>query len=198
MKKYEFYPVNTFIKKEENIVGEILQVIKDKKIEKFDEPTFAKIENEPFHNGIIEVKVLSKIMVDAPDFARGFLGVSFRINQDNRKFETIYIRPANSRSRDQLRRNHTTQYFSYPDFKFDRLRKESSGVYESYVDIGIEEWIDIKIIVKGIVAELYINNSKNPALIVNDLKHGDSVGAIGLWVEVGTEGYFKDLVITHK
>jgi hypothetical protein len=32
---------------------------------------------------------------------------------------------------------------------------------------------------------------------VNDLKLGDNVsGAIGLWVDIGTEGYFKDIKIT--
>jgi hypothetical protein len=36
-------------------------------------------------------------------------------------------------------------------------------------------------------------------LIVNDLKHGaDLSGAIGLWVEVGTEGYFADLKVYQK
>ena len=43
---------------------------------------------------------------------------------------------------------------------------------------------------------LFINDNKQPSLIVNDLKHGATTsGAIGLWVEVGTEGYFADLKI---
>ena len=44
-----------------------------------------------------------------------------------------------------------------------------------------------------------MNNSKQPSLIVNDLKHGaNGSGAIGFWVETGTEGYFKDLKITKQ
>ena len=36
----------------------------------------------------------------------------------------------------------------------------------------------------------------NSSLIVNDLKHGaDLSGAIGLWVETGTEAYFSDVRI---
>jgi hypothetical protein len=36
-------------------------------------------------------------------------------------------------------------------------------------------------------------------LIVNDLKHGaNAAGAIGLFVDIGTEGYFKDLVVIPK
>jgi hypothetical protein len=56
----------------------------------------------------------------------------------------------------------------------------------------------LRIIVKGIEAKLYINENTEPSLIVTDLKHGDTnLGSIGLWVEEGTEGYFKDLKITH-
>ena len=139
--------------------------------------------------------MLSKLLADAPDFARGFIGVAFRIDENNAKFECLYIRPTNGRAEVQLRRNAATQYFSYPDFKFDRLRKESPGEYESYADMGLDEWIDIKIKVQGEKAKLYLNGSKQPVLVVNDLKHGaGTAGAIGLWVDVGTEGYFTEVV----
>ncbi len=173
-----------------------IRITKDPAVKEFDEPTFAKLKNINFKNGTIEVKVLSRLLKDAPETARGFIGVAFRINESNTKFECMYIRPTNSRVEIQLRRNRATQYFSYPDYKFDRLRKESPGEYESYVDIGLNEWIDLKIEVKGAKAKLFVNGSKQPVLIVNDLKHGsDLSGAIGLWVEFGTEGYFADLKI---
>ena len=63
--------------------------------------------------------------------ARGFIGVAFRINEDISKFECIYVRPPNARVENQLRRNRSTQYFSFPGFKFDRLRKEALGEYEA-------------------------------------------------------------------
>jgi len=142
--------------------------------------------------------VLSRLLEDAPDFARGFIGIAFRIDESNSKFECIYIRPTNGRAEDQLRRNRSTQYFSYPDFKFDRLRSESSGIYESYADMGFNEWITIKIEVKNEKAKLYLYGQENPVLIVNDLKHGANVsGGIGLWVDVGTEGHFTDLSIEN-
>jgi len=57
----------------------------------------------------------------------------------------------------------------------------------------------MRIEVKGKQARLFLNDNKQPSLIVNDLKLGDNVsGAIGLWVDIGTEGYFKDLKITKK
>lgn len=176
----------------------VIRVVKDKQIEEVDEPTYAKLKDVLFSEGIIEVKVLSKLLDDAPDHARGFIGVAFRISEDDQAFEGMYIRPTNGRVMIQQRRNSSTQYFSYPDYKYDRLRKEAAGQYESYADMGLNEWIDMKVVVQGATAQLFLNQSVHPVLVVNDLKHGEHhLGAVGLWVDVGTEGFFKDLVITH-
>ena len=173
-----------------------IKITKDPSIKAVDEPTFAKLRDFIIKDGTIQISVLSRLLKDANPTARGFIGLAFRIKDDNSRFECFYLRPSNGRADDQLRRNHTLQYFSYPDFKFDRLGKEASGEYESYVDIGLDEWINLKIEIKGARARLFVNNSRQPVLIVNDLKHGeDSSGAIGLWVDEGTEGYFADLKI---
>ena len=183
----------------ERISGkDVLKLIKDSTVKEADEPTFAKLKGVDFRNGTIEVKVLSRLTKDAPEFARGFIGVAFRISDDNSKFESIYIRPTNGRADDQVRRNHSIQYFSFPDYKFDRLRKEAPEKYESYADMGLNEWIKMKIEVKGQQARLFLNDNKQPSLIVNDLKLGDISGAIGLWVETGTEGAFTDLKVSKE
>ena len=158
-----------------------------------------KIKGIDLKDGVIEVKVLSRLLKNAPDYARGFIGVAFRIDNQNSKFEGIYLRPTNGHSENQLMRNHSIQYFSYPDYKFDRLRKEAAGEYETYADIGLDEWITMRIEIKGNHAKLFLNDNKQPSLIVNDLKHGENVsGAIGLWVDIGTEGFFKDLKIRKE
>jgi hypothetical protein len=191
-------PVNTFVRIDQVAGKEVVRVTKDPKVQAVDEPTFAKLINSDFKNGVIEVTVLSNILDDAPDFARGFIGIAFRIDERNSRFEGIYIRPTNGRADDQLRRNRSTQYFSYPDFKFDRLRNESPGEYESYADMGLNEWIKIRIDVRNEKARLYLNDGKQPVLVVNDLKHGaDASGSIGLWVDIGTDGYFTDLRIVN-
>ncbi len=191
-------PVNTFVKIDQLEGKEVVRVTKDPKVHAVDEPTFAKLIGSDFKNGIIEVTVLSKLLENAPDFARGFIGIAFRIDESNSKFEGIYIRPTNGRADDQLRRNRSTQYFSYPDFKFDRLRTEFSGMYESYADMGLNEWIKLKIEVKGEKAKFYLNGNSQPVLVMNDLKHGaDGSGGIGLWVDVGTDGHFTDLQIEN-
>lgn len=184
----------------EKIKGkQAIKVVKDASVEKFDEPTFVRIKDIDFQNGTIEVKVLSRLLKDAPDFARGFIGIAFRINEDNTSYESIYIRPTNGRADDQVRRNHSIQYYAYPDYKFDRLREESPEKYESYSDMALNEWISLKIVVNGQQAKLYLDGHEQPSLIVNDLKLGeDASGAIGLWVDVGTEGYFRDLKVSHQ
>jgi hypothetical protein len=190
--------VNVTMSIEKLMDKKVLKVIKDSTIKEVDEPTFVKIKGVNFKNGTIEVKVLSRLLKDAPDFARGFIGIAFRINDSNTKFESIYIRPINARVDDQIRRNHSIQYYSYPDYKFDRLRKESPERYESYADMEMNKWITMTIKVKGAQAKLFLDHNTQPSLIVNDLKHGpDLSGGIGLWVETGTEGFFSDIKV-HK
>ena len=179
----------------EKLAGiQVVKVVKDSSVKESDQPTFTKLTGVDFKNGTIELKVLSRLLPNAPDYARGFIGIAFRIDNNNSKFESIYIRPTNGRADIQLRRNHSIQYFSFPDYSFERLRKEAPGVYESYADMGLNEWIKLKIIIKDRQAKLFINDNKQPSLIVNDLKHGsDLSGSIGFWVDIGTEGYFSDL-----
>lgn len=146
-----------------------------------------------FHNGAIEVEVAGKPRAGAPSDARGFVGVAFRVAADPARYECFYIRPTNGRADDQLRRNHATQYISMPEYEWSRLRREAPGQYESYVDLVPGEWTKIKIEVSDVKARLYVNNSPQPALVVNDLKHGDSEGAVALWIGMGTEAYFTYL-----
>ncbi|MEZ4901958.1 MAG: hypothetical protein R2822_09460 [Spirosomataceae bacterium] len=178
---------------------DVVKVEADTTIKGTDEATFVKVKGTDFKNGIIEIKVLSRLMKNAPLFARGFIGVSFRIGAKNEKFENFYIRPTNGRAEDQIRRNHSIQYFAFPDYRFDKLRKTEPEKYESYADMALNEWITMRIEVAEQKAKLFINNAQYPSLIVNDLKLGESnAGSIGLWVGNWTEGYFKDLKVLNK
>jgi len=94
-----------------------------------------------------------------------------------------------------LRRNHSVQYISHPEFPWERLRKETPGVYEAYADLEPGAWTKIKIVVSGTKARLYINGADQPCLIVNDLKLGEAHGPIALWIAVDTDAYFSNLTI---
>lgn len=157
--------------------------------------SYAILKGSHFHNGTIEVELAGKPGAHADSAARGFIGIAFRM-QANR-YEYIYLRPTNGRADDQVRRNHSVQYASYPDFDFDRMRKESPEKYESYVDLEPGAWTKYRITIDGTKARLFVNGAAQPCLIVDDMKLGDSEGAVALWVGRGTEGYFANLKITQ-
>jgi hypothetical protein len=199
LNKSSLTPVQVSMQRTELDGRKVIRVTKDSSVKKDDEATFVRLNDVDFSNGTVELKVLSRLLPDAPEHARGFIGLAFRINETNDQFECIYIRPTNGRAVQQLRRNRSVQYFSFPDYKFDRLRKEAPGEYESYADMGLNEWIHLKIQVSGAQAKLFINNNLQPSLIVNDLKHGaHNHGAIGLFVDIGTDGYFSDVKLTKE
>ena len=150
-----------------------------------------------FHDGVIEVDVAGKPAAGAPGDARGFVGIAFHATADAAKYECVYIRPTNGRADDQLRRNHSTQYISIPEYEWYRLRKETPGKYESYVDLVPGEWTHLRIQVSGVSMRLYVNGAPQPVLLVNDLKLGDSTGTIALWIGPGTEAYFSSLRLTR-
>lgn len=155
------------------------------------------VQGISFHNGTIEVDVAGKPRAGAAADARGFVGLAFRVSADPSKYECFYLRPTNGRADDQLRRNHSTQYISMPEYEWSSLRREAPGQYESYADLVEGEWTKIKIEVSDIKARLYVNDSPQPVLIVNDLKHGDSHGAVALWIGMGTEAYFTNLRLSQ-
>lgn len=194
--KNRLQPVNVSMSVEKLMGKQVVKIIKDSGIKASDQPTFVKIEGINFKNGVIEANVLSRLLPNAPSLARGFIGIAFRVNDSNSKFECIYIRPTNGRAENQLQRNHAIQYFSYPGYDFERFRKEAPGEYEAYADMGLNEWIKLKIEVEGTKARLFLNNNKQPSLVVIDLKHGADVsGTIALWVDVGTEGFFSNVKV---
>jgi len=155
----------------------------------------AIIKGSDFEDGIIEVDIAGFPRQGAKPSTRGFIGVAFRVQDHGSRYEAFYLRMTNGRADDQLRRNHSAQYVSQPEFPWKRLRQEGPGVYESYVDIDPEAWTKIKVVVSGSKAQLYVNGADRPCLIVNDLKLGASRGQIGLWTGSDTEAYFSNLTI---
>ena len=160
-----------------------------------DDDRLAIVKGTSFKNGTIGVALTGDTAPNAPPLQRGFVGIAFRV-ADRSHFECFYIRPKNGRSDDQLQRNHSTQYISMPGFPWNKLRSETPGKYESYVDLVPGQWTRIKIQVSGQSAKLYVNGAEQPTLIVNDLKQPLSQGAIALWVGPGTIANFSGLEVT--
>jgi hypothetical protein len=80
-----------------------------------DQPTFL-ILPVSFENGTLEVDVQSGLNALAPDYARGFAGLAYRISEDRDRFEAVYVRPLNGRSLNppSPREYRAIQYFAYP------------------------------------------------------------------------------------
>lgn len=172
-----------------------VQVLADPTAENGD--SYALLKDISFENGTIEVDLAGQPAANAGSGARGFIGIAFRY-QTGGVYEYIYLRPTNGRADDQVRRNHSTQYGSHPDFDFARLRQESPEKYESYVDLQPGVWTRYKIEIEGRKARLYVHGAEQPCLIVNDLKLEPRTGGVALWVGPGTEGYFSNLKITPR
>jgi hypothetical protein len=164
-----------------------------------DAETLAVVRGSAFRDGTIEIEVSGAPRAGTEGGgARGFVGVAFRLRKDPLRYECFYLRPTNGRAEDQLRRNHSTQYVSHPDHPWHRLRKESPGVYESYVDLVPGEWTRVRIVVSGTDARLFVHGAEQPALIVKDLKLGVSEGSVALWIGPGTEAHFSGLRVTPR
>jgi hypothetical protein len=157
---------------------------------------YAIVEGTGMQDGSIELDVAGRPETGAPEGARGFVGVAFRVKADDSSFECFYIRPTNGRADDQLRRNHSTQYISFPGFPWQKLRQENPGVYESYVDLVSGEWTHLRVTVSGRKAQLHVNRAPQPVLIVNDLKQAPVSGGVALWIGAGTEAFFRNLKVT--
>lgn len=123
-----------------------------------------------------------------------FVGLIFRV-QDAKTYEGFYFRPENSAHEDPVKRGHTVQYIAHPKFTWSFLRKEYPEKYEAAAKIPVNDWFDVRVLVKGTRAEVYVNRETSPCLVVEDLKHGNSVGSVGFYVDSGKEGWFADLSI---
>ena len=163
-----------------------------------DMPTFVLIPTD-FKNGTIEVDILGRLNKKALPEARAFVGLAYRVVDAEAHFESVYLRPFNGRTTNppSPRDKRAIQYFTYPDWKFDRLRKEyPDGRYESGADIADDEWITLKLDIDGARIRVSINGKEELAL--TDTKAAPEAGDIGLWVGRGTEGYFANLRVTPR
>jgi hypothetical protein len=204
---FELHNVTGVITKFQGV--EVLKIERDLKALPFDSTNIEKTVDEPhyarllgledFENGTIEVKMYSQLQNPAPySGIAGFIGVYFRIKEDDSAFEGIYLRPKVGRHSNQLARNHAVQYMSYPDAKFDTLRKIAPFRYEGSAPVALNEWITMRIEVNGETAEMFINNMKYSTFIVDKMLGKNKIGSIGLYVDIGTIGYFKDLKVTKR
>lgn len=168
------------------------------KVDYVDMPTFVIIPTA-FANGTIQVDILSRLNGKGPADARAFAGVAYRITDGGDHFEAVYLRPLNGRKTNppSPRDQRAIQYFAYPDWPFDRLREEyPDGRYEAGADIGPDEWITLKIDIDENRLNVMVDGTQ--ALGIPETKAAPATGAVGLFVDIGSESYFSNLTISPR
>lgn len=148
-----------------------------------------------FSTGTLEVDIYTVLAPDAAPEDRGFSGLAYHIDDELKNFESVYIRCTNGLKENPPapRDSRAIQYFAFPDAKFDYLRENFPGVYEAAANIGLNEWITLRLEVseKGVTS--YINGER--VLDVQGSLCKTSTGKVGLRVDIGSEAYFSNLRI---
>ena len=194
-----FVPVGVSVGLAEVDDERIIRVVKPESNNEPDVPTYARLVGSDFHDGTIEVDVRSRLMHWSDIDCRGFIGFVFRASEGDDRFESFYVRPRNGRScTEPQRRIHTMQYFSYPGYTFAYFRERGISDYEAKADIEMDEWIHLKGEISGAGAKFYVDDMQTPALVVDEMFGGaDLRGGVGLYVDNGTEGNFKNFKVSY-
>ncbi|MBQ9006521.1 MAG: hypothetical protein IJ092_09130 [Atopobiaceae bacterium] len=176
----------------------VLRVIKPEDNMEPDVPTYARLVGTDFHNGTIEVDVRARLSAWADIDCRGFIGIVFRASEADDLFEGFYVRPRNGRScTEPQRRIHTMQYFSYPGYTFAYFRERGIADFEAKADIEMDEWVHIKAEIVGAEGRFFVDDMDTPALVVPQMFGGAKTrGGVGLYVDNGTDGQFRNLRVT--
>jgi sugar lactone lactonase YvrE len=126
----------------------------------------AYLKHVEFHNGVIEVDVVV-------DGSRSYPGVVFRV-QSETDYERFYLRP------------HRAGF--YPDaLQYTPVINGIAGWqlyhgkgFTAGAQIPENEWIRLRLEVKGAQTRVFVGDAERPGLVVDALKHGDSRGPIGI------------------
>ena len=141
-------------------------------------------------NGIIEVDIKGTDVR-----GRSFVGIAFR-GVDERTFDAVYFRPFNFRSDDPVRKGHSVQYVSHPDYTWRRLREEHPEKFENPVTPipDPNSFFHVKIVIETSKISVFVNVGEEPSLVVETLTDRRS-GWIGLWTGNNSDGTFANLRI---
>ena len=150
----------------------------------------AWLENVELTNGTIEIDIKGKDVS-----GRSFVGIAFR-GVDEETYDAVYFRPFNFMSDDPVRRGHSVQYVSHPDYPWRRLREEHPEKYENPVDPVLDpgSFFHAKIIIEKPKISVFVNDGKEPCLVVEELTDRTG-GWVGLWMGNNSDGTFANLKI---
>ncbi|MEJ7682517.1 MAG: hypothetical protein WKG06_32620 [Segetibacter sp.] len=153
----------------------------------------AWINNLTFGKGIIEFDVKGKNILQ-----QSFVGIAFHGLNDS-TYDAIYFRPFNFQSTDSIKRSHSVQYISLPEYDWPLLRERHPGKYENALinKTDPESWFHVKIVTDYKNITVFVNKDQKPSLVVKPLSN-TTTGKIGFWVGNNSSGDFANLSIQNK
>jgi Domain of Unknown Function (DUF1080) len=173
-----------------------LTVIKDGsraaiRLSKAEGEGVAWIKGVEFSSGTLEFDVRGENVKQ-----HSFVGIAFH-GKDNNTFDAIYLRPFQFKEQDEVLRNRSIQYIALPEFTWRILREKSPNTYEHSIEPtpDPDSWIRVRIVIKDSTVSTYINDNKDPSLVVEKVNQIKS-GSIGFYVADTSGGDFANLTIT--
>ena len=119
--------------------------------------------------------------------SRGFFGIQFRIADDGKTAEWVYLRQHKSGAPDAM------QYTPVLGTGLNWQLYNGPG-FTGAVDIPKDTWFHLRLEVAGARAKLFVKDMEKPALVIGDLKSGRQKGQLALAVLIG-EAYFSNFEV---
>ncbi|MEO9853543.1 MAG: family 16 glycoside hydrolase [Reichenbachiella sp.] len=148
----------------------------------------ALISDAQFKNGVIEFDMYFKDLWT-------FSGFYFRV-QDEANYEELYFRPhrrgkpdayqycpkINGKASWQLYHDqHKGVFTGNPEF----YPAEELQGYNGKIDLPLDRWMHVKLVVAGNQAELYLDREESPSFFINEFKGPDAKGPVGIYTGWG-------------
>jgi hypothetical protein len=148
----------------------------------------ALVQNLKFSEGTLEVDLRGAGKQEA-----SFVGLAFSV-ADPATFEAVYFRPFRFADNDPDARSHAVQYVAWPEYTWEKLRKDKPGVYEAAIHPVPDAagWFHARIEITKQKVSVSVGGSTQPCLVVDRLGRGE--GDVGLWVD-SMPGDFRNLRI---
>ena len=138
----------------------------------------ASLKGVEFENGVIEFDL-------AVSGEGSYPGIAFRIEGDDR-FERVYVRPHRAgRYPDALQYTPTMN-------GIEEWQLCNGSGYTAGVQFPPDQWIPVRLEVRGTQARVYVNNAERAALEIHELRRGLSKGAIALVGENNAKAHFSN------
>jgi hypothetical protein len=140
---------------------------------------FGFVNDVSFRNGTLEA--------DFATYPKAvFFGLAFHVANPPDRYEIVFFRPPHLDPTLQYTPSfyhmNAWQFFPFPD-------------YANSPDFPQDRWVHVRIVVKGLVASIYVDTATTPTLEIHDLEIGSVAGTIGIWGRNGG-AYVSNIRIT--